>query len=145
MTCFLILLLMLSQTIHGSRLRPARRPLDTDDMELLDSLLGLRPSPTVASQPKETLRLAVIADSECSVCKKIFENLLVRGADRRTEYPASDDEEEYLREMGAVVREEELRIAQIRNIPDSMEIEADLIIMFFNTQSKVKLFFIYIL
>lgn len=133
---FIILQIVL--LVEASRIRAPRKPLDTDDMDLLETLLG--PQCTYTSTTHEAhlasktpLRLALIADYECSVLKQMFEKLLVRRSQRCQEFASDED---FVREIEATVRDEEVSVLQVRDIPTTMELEAELIILFFNPHSQ---------
>lgn len=137
-TCLLTCFIFGSTVNRHKPLQPRRISLTTSDFDLLDQLLRSEQRAPEEDELDQLLnrpdyyRMAIIADPELSLCKKMFEGLL---AERRgtfiTEF-CSDEEDQ--REYQVDMNRKILKIRQIRD--SSMVRHADIALLMIEGKSE---------
>lgn len=121
-------------------LQPRRRSFTTSDFDLLDQILRSEERAAEDHELDQLLnrpdyyRLAIIDPPELSLCKKMFEGLLVeRRGTVITEFCSDEDDQ---RQFEVNMHGKVLRIREVRQPEDGLNINADIVLLLIEGKSE---------
>lgn len=131
----------LNVVLLSGSLQPRRRSFTSSDYELLDQLLFLS-EPTASRHDESEImwsrpdyfQLAIIAPSELSICKKMFEGLLAgRSGTKVTELRSNETDE---RQFEVKMRGRELKLREARQPLEGMVLGSDIVLLLIEGKSE---------